>query len=163
MSPGKELGVYLSSRFPATRFIPVEGFLAAAGLAHSPPANLLPWAIAMVQAFIMILLFRLWDDIADLDYDRQAHPERVLCDTRNLNAFLALAGILFVINGILLFWTSGSYLRPTAYFALCIGLLTWYRFRPVTSSPGLLNSYLVLAKYPVIVGLVSSPLTNSDS
>lgn len=158
----KALGSYLYTRFPATRFIPLAIFLATAGLAASPPAQVSHWLLAAALALTLTLQFRLWDDIADRDHDRETHPTRVLCHTRDIKPFLIAATALFVLNGALLAWHHAPGSRPVAYLALCTYLLAWYRFRPVAAQAGMLNSLLVLVKYPVIAWLIGIPSTDTD-
>lgn len=162
MSSNKELVSYLYTRFPATRFIPLAIFLAAAGLASSSPAHLLPWVLAVALALTLILQFRLWDDIADRDHDQRTHPERVLCHTQNIKPFLTVTGILFVFNGLVLFWLHDSGFKPIGYLVLCVYLLAWYRLRPITTPVNLLNSHLVMLKYPVIAWLVGTSAADPD-
>lgn len=162
MSSSKDLVSYLATRFPASRFVPLSVFLAAAGLVQSPPGNISPWLVAAGLALILVLLFRLCDDIADREHDRRTHPERVLCNRQNINSYLSLTAILFVFNGLALTWLHDSYFKPLGYLVLCAYLFAWYRFRPVTSPPGHLNSHMVLLKYPVIAWLISTPPADSD-
>lgn len=158
----KVLGSYLYTRFPATRFIPLAVFLAAAGLAASPPAHISHWLLAATLALTLTLQFRLWDDIADRDHDRETHPRRVLCHTRNIKPFINAAAALFVLNGALLAWHHAHSPKPIAYLVLCTCLFAWYRLRPIASQAGLLNSQLVLLKYPVIAWLIGVPATDTD-
>ena len=162
MSSSKELVSYLYTRFPATRFIPLAIFLAAAGLASASSSHLFPWVLAVALALTLILQFRLWDDIADRDHDQRIHPERVLCHTQNLKPFLTATGILFVFNGLVLFWLHDSSFKPIGYLVLCVYLLAWYRLRPITTPVSLLNSHLVMLKYPVIAWLVGTSAADSD-
>lgn len=156
MSWSKMLGRYLYSRFPATQFVPLAVFVATAGLAPAPPEPLARWIMAVMLSFMLILQFRLWDDIADRERDRLKQPERVLCRTSDIKPFLIAATILPLINGILLAWYQGHINWIPAYLLLCASLLAWYRLRPSSASPGLLNSALVLLKYPFIAWLVST-------
>ena len=158
----KAAGDYLRSRFPLARFGPLALFLAAAGLASSAPAHPWRWVLATAQALPLVLQFRLWDDIADRGHDRVVHPGRIVCHVRDMKPFLVLAAALFVFNGLLLAWPQDHGIRPAAYLALCACLLAWYRFRPPALRAGLLNTHLVLLKYPVIAWLISTPVADHD-
>ena len=158
----KTLGSYLSTRFPATRFIPLAIFLAAAGLAASPPAHIFLMVLVALLALSLILQFRLWDDIADRKHDREIHPTRVLCNTRDIKPFLVAAAALFVLNGTLLAWLHAQSPRLIAYLVLCACLLAWYRLRQIAAQTSLLNSLLILLKYPVIAWLISTHAADVD-
>lgn len=152
----EDAGRWLHTRFPVTQFIPLALFLAVAGLAPAPPAQLLNWVLCGTLALALVLQFRLWDDIADLEYDRRTHPGRVLCQTRKLKPFLVAAATLSAVNAAVIAWLPGNGLKLTAYFALCTLLLAWYRWRPPAMSGSLINTQVILAKYPVIAWLVST-------
>ena len=158
----KALGSYLYTRFPAMRYIPLAVFLATAGLAASPPAQIWHWVLAATLALTLILQFRLWDDIADRDHDRETHPTRVLCHTRDMKPFLIAAAALFVLNGTFLAWHPGHSPKLIAYLVFCTYLLAWYRLRPIATNARLLNSQLVLLKYPVIGWLIGVPAADTD-
>ena len=112
--------------------------------------------MAVLLAFMLILQFRLWDDIADRERDRLKHPDRILCQVSDIKPFLVMASVFPLINGLLLAWYHDHIARIPAYLLLCALLLAWYRLRPSSASPGLLNSALVLLKYPFIAWLVST-------
>ena len=162
MSWTRDLRRYLETRFPATQFIPLAAFLGTAALAPSPPTEAWRWLTVMVMALALVLQFRLWDDIADRDLDRDSHPGRVLCVTSELRAFQLTAAVLFLVNGMLLYWHHNQVTRTVAYLVFCICMLAWYRMRPRAARAGLLNSQLVLLKYPVIAWLISTPAPDTD-
>jgi hypothetical protein len=162
MSWNKDLGNYLYTRFPTTQFIPLAVFLAAAGLAPSPPAQLWHWLLASALTLSLVLQFRLWDDIADRDHDRETHPDRILCHTNNIKPFLYSAAVLFVLNGLLIAWHHDDGRKTTVYLAICVCLLAWYRLRPYATRASLLNIQLILLKYPAIAWLISVPAADTD-
>lgn len=162
MSISRDIGAYLGTRFQLMRFLPLAAFLVLAGSSQASPSQPLAWLSALLQAVFLVLLFRIWDDIADLDEDRRYRPGRILGTTRHLNAFLVLSGLLVAINGVLLLWREASYVKPAAFVVLCIGLLGWYRLRPTDSSPGLTNSFLLMLKYPAIAWLAGAPVPVPD-
>jgi hypothetical protein len=158
----KAMGSYLYTRLPATRFIPLAIFLATAGLAASPPAHISHWLLAAMLALTLTLQFRLWDDIADRDHDRETHPTRVLCHTPDMKPFLIAAAFLFALNGTLLAWHQVYSFKPIAYLVLCTCLLAWYNLRSIATQASLLNSQLVLLKYPVIAWLLGVSAADTD-
>jgi len=163
MSWNKALGKYFCTRFPLMQFGPLAIFIAAAGLAPAPPGLLSEWTVAATLALILILQFRLWDDIADRELDRVLHPGRILCQVHDIKPFLVTALVLSALCGVLLAWYHDQSARNAAYLLLCAMLFAWYRLRPALTDQGLLNSMLVLFKYPVIAWLISSPDANPDT
>jgi hypothetical protein len=158
----KAMAGYLRERFPVARYGPLAIFLAAAGLAASPPAHPWRWALAAAQALSLVMQFRLWDDIAEHPRDRIVHPGRVLSRASDTRPFLVLAAVLCVLNGLILAWPQQPGIKPAVYLALCAGLLTWYRFRPPELRAGLLNTHLVLLKYPLMTWLIGVPVANPE-
>src|SRR5262249_23446503 len=59
---------------------------------------------------ILTLALRLWDDLADVEHDRQMHPDRVLCRSKNRLAFV---------------WTLFATLCATGIFLLVVRS-PWY-------------------------------------
>ena len=162
MYSSKLLSRYLGTRLPMRELVPLAVFLGAAGLGATAPAQVSSSIMAVILAMTLILQFRIWDDIADRDQDRVNHPGRVISIAKNINPVITFSGILFSINGLVLVWLHSSALKPMVYLALCIFILAWYRFRPVRFATSLLNSYLVLLKYPVIVWLIVATTTAPD-
>lgn len=163
MSWSKAIGQYLCTRFPVMQFVPLSVFIAAAGLAPAPPGSLSEWVLAAALALILILQFRLWDDIADRERDRALNPGRVLCQAHDIKPFLVTAMVLSVLCGVLLAWYHDQSARNAVYLLLCTMLFVWYRLRPALKEQGLLNSILVLFKYPVIAWLISNPAALPDT
>ena len=119
--------------------------------------------MAAALALILVMQFRLWDDIADRERDRISHPGRVMCQARDIKPFLVVALSLSVLSGLLLAWYHGQNIRSATYLLLCATLFAWYILRPAPTAPGLLNSMLVLLKYPVIAWLISTPAADPDA
>jgi len=160
-----ELITYFGTRFPLLRFVPLAAFLVVSAYSISDPMHtihIVNGIFAFVMAFLLILQFRLWDDIADRSSDQLTHPTRVLCQTQVLWPFYLIAIFLFVTNIILLVWHNDVLFRPLVFLALSFGLFAWYYFRSESTSGGLTNSQIVLIKYSVIVWLLSHSNANID-
>jgi hypothetical protein len=116
------------------------------------PVSRIPGLVLITALFILV--FRLWDDLADLQHDREHHPDRCLCRVQNLRPFrISLWLSVTVLLGLLLMLADGkralALLAVMATFALLYGL--------TTGRPDLrrLRIPLVLAKYPAFVLLLA--------
>ena len=90
------IGRYVAERFPVALFGPVVALQAALAL-WVAAAALSPQNAVMAAALsaVLVLQFRLWDDLEDRDVDRRRHPHRVLVqsDPRLFwSALVVLAG-----------------------------------------------------------------------
>src|SRR4029453_16720699 len=56
------------------------------------------FAVAYTMALLLVVEFRLWDDLCDVEVDRLEHPDRVLCQLASLGPFWGLVILLAVIN-----------------------------------------------------------------
>jgi hypothetical protein len=139
---------YGRERFPAAVFVPA--ILALATLAWSATAGTLaslPWYVAAVS--LLVVQFRLWDDLEDVDRDRRLHPTRVLCRTP-LVVFRVLHASLMVAAGVML----GVQGIP-AYAALCLTALVAYRLLRARVCDRLWRYGCLLLKYPAFVAVVA--------
>ena len=66
---------YCRERIPARLFVPVIVGITGAGLWAADTWALSALARAGAVALLLVTQFRLWDDIADADADRAAHPD----------------------------------------------------------------------------------------
>ncbi len=151
---GTELLGYLRTRMPVAVFFPAAIFLNVAALAAGrsfEPAGFL-WSTGL--ALLLLLQFRLWDDLVDVHRDRHAHPSRLLCRAESLTGFRLFLGVLFLVNG---FWISRlEGILPLLVFCLyCVLLGLWYRLRPSRSAGHDYEYHVVLTKYPLFVYLLS--------
>ena len=121
-------------------------------LTSADPLTRLPW-LAMTSA-LFVLAFRLWDDLADMEYDRQHHPRRGLVRSAEVRSFHAAQWFLITALGILVLTITDG-VRALAFLGLVAFYLAMYR---VTGNrPGLrpLRVSLVLVKYPTFVLLLA--------
>ncbi len=135
---------YQRTRFPLVRFVPLALFLM---LAAAALGNVTPALVPLVLAWLF--QFRLMDDLADRAHDPR---ERVLVQA-DARPFIALAAVVVLGNTALTAWLLPG-LRWAEFLALCVLLLCWYAVRRRSL---LLNSFVVLVKYPVFVYLLSDP------
>jgi len=104
--------------------------------------------VSVVFLGIAIMLFRLWDDLADLEHDRIVHPQRVLVKTTRLRSFTAVLGF-GLLALLLLLLTHPLRLAGFSVLLLLIGSLYHSSagrslFRPV-------RTYIILSKYPILL------------
>jgi len=149
---------YLRERFPIALFGPVCLLLttAAAWPAGRVAMSLLP--ITFLLAAVLVMQFRLWDDLEDRIRDRHAHPTRVLVNAneepfRRLLTMLTIAAIVLSARELNAF---------AATLALNAAFWCAYRIlRPRISA----NSWrfgLLLCKYPAFVGVMALSLGDVD-
>lgn len=111
------------------------------------------WIVLIPTACLFILTFRLWDDLADLDYDRAFHSDRTLVLSSDLRLFHAVHWsllVLFVLTLVEL--ESGS---VTGFLILVAALWANYRLTAARSALRPWRAALVLAKYPAFVFLAA--------
>ncbi len=130
--------------------------LVSASVSASASAAAPIWQRALLCA-LLILAFRLWDDLADREYDASHHPERVLPRSRNLRPFWQVLLLLqCLLLALLLYW--GSVLQIGLYLALNAILAVLYFNR--LAHLRRLRSQCVLLKYPVFLYLTGQAPLN---
>lgn len=157
-SPAAELFAYARERIATLRIALLLAFIAGLGFAVEKPHDLSDAVIRIALTALLIIQFRLWDDIADREHDRERHPERVLQRHRGrATPFLVLFGALTVPILALLFAFENPAWRIAAYGALAVGLAVVYGGQ-ATAHGRVMRMGWVLLKYPVFVLLpFSSP------
>ena len=146
---------YWRSRIPSTRYIPLAIFLAAAGLASHPTASLVDWAFGFLLSYGLIAQFRLLDDLEDRDLDCFYNPNRILCRAQTLTPFYAIFVLLVIISTSLLSYWPTTRESLVTFLVLLGAYLFWYRFRSSRLPGTFRNAIVVLAKYPIMVGLIA--------
>jgi 4-hydroxybenzoate polyprenyltransferase len=108
----------------------------------------------LLATCLFVLAFRLWDDLADLEFDRLHHPDRCLVRSADLRPFYAAQWLLLAsLAGFLMIFPQGGRILP--FLGLVAAFLAIYR---VTASRPRLRSMrtvLVLVKYPAFVFLLA--------
>ncbi|AHF00334.1 hypothetical protein [Thioalkalivibrio paradoxus] len=113
-----------------------------------------PWAWLAVAAAWFLLVFRLGDDLADLDFDRRYHPQRRLVRSRETSAFRLM--LVFLVAGLVVLtaWVAGTVqaLGLLLLVAALAGVYRWTQDRPELRP---LRIALVLGKYPAWILLLA--------
>ncbi len=119
---------------------------------RSLPTSLSQASYAVVLGVVLIVQFRLWDDLADFDKDQREHPMRVLCTTQHRRAFQRL---WLLMTAITLLWLAifGSVKAFIALSLLIIFMAALYAFPQRRAWP-LMDYHLVLLKYPTFVLII---------
>lgn len=149
-----ELYDYLSSRILCARIALLWILLTAATVATATePLRRLPWEVLGCALFITA--FRLWDDVADLDFDRRHHPQRVLVRATSLICFrLALSAMGVLLIGLVTLLAGG--VRALGLLLLVSAFWLLYRIDRAQALRRNWRSVLVLVKYPAFVLLLAA-------
>lgn len=135
-------------------YLPLAAFLCTAA-AIGPPV--FPWgsvAAAMLPALLLLLQFRLLDDLADRHIDAVEHPDRVLPASDSITKFAWLVVIAATVNSAIVV-VFGTLLHLAVLVALNLVLLAWYGWLRAYLRHPLLHSHVVLLKYPAFVFVLS--------
>lgn len=150
-----ELFTYLLTRIVTLRIALLWMLLAVVLLVSDAGYGTLK--VELLQALFLlaaIAVFRLWDDLADIDYDRRRHPQRVLSTCRNLWPFIAV-----VVAGLALlaYALRGELRSLVVYLGLVAMLAALYHGSLGNRLGRPLRASLVLVKYPLFIYLLVSP------
>ncbi len=146
---------YWTERFAPGLFVPAAAGIALAAQAGSGVSGR-SWTIASLLALLLLAQFRLWDDLADRERDRDAHPDRLLVRTTRIGPFIATCAGLALVNVILLAAWRGAF-AAAGLLILDVAALAYYTWRPGHRTA--VSDLLLLAKYPMFVVLLASPAT----
>lgn len=140
---------------PVALIGPLTMFLCAAALATGWPAAASSWMLNIVLATLLVMQFRLWDDLSDVDSDRSFFPQRVLCQAKSLVGFRIVLGLVFAVNVILLA-AYKSELALITFLVLNFLVLAWYSVHVQMRFSSVFSPTIVLLKYPVFVYLLGA-------
>ena len=146
---------YLRERFRLTIFGPAIALHVAGVMWANDTA---PTARTMVQSTGLITLlmiqFRIWDDLEDRERDRIQHPERLLVHTETAPFRQALAALALL--NVALMVASGS--RLAIIGLIFLNLAFWFAYRHMRPQiPDFIWRFQVLLfKYPAFVVLVAA-------
>ncbi len=150
-----DLAAYLRSRVLTRRVLLLVLLVSGAILAGSETVRVEETpALALLTAWL-VAQFRLWDDLADRDWDRLRDPQRVLVGTQHVKSFTGLlfASILLVGATLLL----RGQMRELLVYAILVGLLGFLYHTPLGAGLSrALRSGLLLSKYPLFVFIVGA-------
>jgi len=145
---------YLSERFKPAIFGPAATVHAAAAVwAAGTGVQAASLATTFGLAVLLLLQFRLWDDLEDRERDRRLHPSRVL--VRADPAPFRYACMMLAAANLVLLVIAGS--PAAAQGLICLDVLFWIAYGPVRRrlSDRIWRFQILLLKYPVFVGLLA--------
>ncbi len=147
---------YLRERFKPGIFGTAAVVHVAAAVWAARAVGPIAVAATLGLAVILLLQFRLWDDLEDLEHDRRVHPARVL--VRADPAPFRLACAMLAAANIALLVVAGS--RGAAQGLACLDLFFWLAYGPLRPrfSDRTWRFQILLLKYPVFVGLLATAL-----
>jgi hypothetical protein len=148
---------YLGERFKAAIFGPAAVVHAAAAVwAAGTSVGAASVATTCGLAVVLLLQFRLWDDLEDRERDRRLHPARVL--VRANPAPFRYACVLLATANIVLLVIAGS--RDAAQVLACLDLFFWIAYGPLRRRfpDRIWRFQILLLKYPVFVGVLATTL-----
>jgi len=146
---------YLRERYASPVFVVLAALLAATGLAISPgPVAAAALVRSFAIAFLLVLAFRIGDDLADAPRDGVLHPDRVLVRTADRRPFIALLTAAAALAGALIATTPEPIARLIAIGGAALVLGVWYGAR--ADAKPLFAAHVVLSKYPIIA-LAAAP------
>lgn len=105
---------------------------------------------------LLIIGFRLWDDLADRAFDRHQHPERMLVNTdvETITVFYQFAGMLLALAVFLLVYNSGTS-GVIGLLLLIVFIAGVYAVLSALTPYRTLRNNLILLKYPAILMLLA--------
>jgi SAM-dependent methyltransferase len=150
-----EWQAYCRERLATARIAGLVLLLWLLAAVTSPPASTSAGCVGLLLTALLVVQFRLWDDLADLRRDRIAHPQRVLVRSTATQSFIWLAGMTTLPVLCLLQLAPDSLLRVGGYvlIAACVaGLYVVERTAP--ARPAWVSLALLL-KYAGFVLLIT--------
>lgn len=148
-----DLTRYRRERLPGTLVLTVAVLLALAGMAATTQFDAAIFCWNLILAAVLMIQFRLWDDLMDVDTDRLQFPDRVLCRLESHRPFWLGVLLLFAINcaaiGFFKSWTTA-----VVFVSLNIVFFVWYYLVRGYFSR-FLNVMFVLAKYPAFTFVIA--------
>lgn len=138
---------YVRTRFPAWLVLPLALIVTVPAVVSGAVSSASEFAVVWGMALLLVLEFRLWDDMYDREQDCREDPSRVLCQAESLKPFVVLYGLLRIGNLALVVW---RWVVPAIATLVVLQLLLgrWYAIRSRWRLGSVVNYHLVLLKYP---------------
>jgi 4-hydroxybenzoate polyprenyltransferase len=113
------------------------------------------YAVAALTALVLMLAFRVWDDLEDRQRDAREHPSRVTVVAVSVAPLVAFALALGTVGVLLIAVGPGAGGRLAAAGIAAVILAAWYRSRPAVRH-AVANAHVVLLKYPLLAFAATS-------
>ena len=144
------IAAYLRERFRPSVFVPLAVFVAFA--ASSGRVDIIRLSADACVALLLLLEFRLWDDLADREADASHHPHRVLVKASSAMPWQMGCGALTATNLVICVVRGGASIALPVLLTLHAALAALYALR---SGRTIAGDQLLLAKYPAFVVIVA--------
>jgi 4-hydroxybenzoate polyprenyltransferase len=147
---------YVRERARLSVFVPLAFVVAAVGRWTGEPEDrwtgeiaAIELSVASLAVLVLVLAFRVWDDLEDRARDAREHPSRVTVVADSVAPLIVFALVLGTLGVVLV--ALGPHPSPRlAAVGIAVGVLAaWYRVRPV-SAHAVVNAHVVLVKYPLL-------------
>lgn len=146
-----DLQVYAVSRLAVGRIGLLWLAVAACALFVSREISAASAMLSLLVSAMLIVQFRLWDDLADREHDAATHPQRVIVATDHARRFSYLRGLLSL--PIVTMLVMGYGIEHLAVYAGLLVFMSLLYAASGTALPRLLRAHLVLLKYPAFIWL----------
>ncbi|MEP6733394.1 MAG: hypothetical protein ABJE10_22310 [bacterium] len=153
---------YLRERYGARRFVPLALILAGVGLLASPDlaretlaSNSRTVLRGSVVAYLLVLVFRIWDDLEDRERDTQLHPGRVTGRIATVTPLILLLAVVATLATAVVLTGPQPIMRMMALALLTAIISVWYGARNALTSAPAANALVVLVKYPVLASVTA--------
>src|SRR5690242_9472627 len=105
MSSIELVAEYLAERARPTVFVPLALLIAETAWLAAPGAERTAASFGMcaIQALLIVLALRVWDDLQDRARDAVRHPDRVTVRARRVAPLIAL-GVFLAVGAVLSLW-----------------------------------------------------------
>lgn len=149
-SIAKSAQAYIATRLARGRVATLVLFVVVAAIAVTGETDVSEAIIVVVIATLLVLLFRVWDDLADVEFDRKRCTDRILVTISDRRSFgwTVVAGLL-IVAVLLSAWRTVP--QVVAYLILVAAMSASYR----VVLPRIARIHVVLLKYPVFIYLCS--------
>jgi 4-hydroxybenzoate polyprenyltransferase len=162
MSSRELIGRYVRERARPSVFVPLAVVMVAmswwtggGGWAGGPggrwagKSSALEFVLAALTAWVLMLAFRVWDDLEDRSRDAREHPTRATVVADSIAPLVGVAVVLVVVGVSLISIGPRPVARLEALAAAAALPGGWYRLRRARAS-AVVNGHVVLLKYPLI-------------
>ena len=155
---------YLTERARPAVLLSLAALLAftAWAVTASPFWSIASFLSATANAFLLILAFRVWDDLEDRERDAREHSHRVMVTDGRTRPFVILALVLGLAGAAVIVFGANGLARLSFVVIAVVILAAWYRLRsPHRAS--VLSGHVVLIKYPAIALALAPTLPTSGA
>jgi hypothetical protein len=146
---------YLAERFQVGRFVPLALILYLGYLLCIDFLSVRPQDFFIL--LLLILSFRLMDDLFDLRFDRIVHPIRVLSKEKDIKIFIIFLVILYLMLSIFFIWEK----KFISFYLILVAILFfsfWYAKLRYFFNSKLLHALVILTKYPFFLYILEPVL-----